>query len=66
MNCCDDYGNCNQGRDCPVRKQMATEKMNQDKQDDHVGDPAEGIVNGVLLSIMLWGCIYIFVKVFFL
>lgn len=20
MNCCDDYGNCNQGRDCPARK----------------------------------------------
>ena len=20
MNCCDDYGNCNQGRDCPIRK----------------------------------------------
>ena len=19
MNCCDDYGNCNQGRDCPIR-----------------------------------------------
>jgi hypothetical protein len=19
MSCCDDYGNCNQGRDCPVR-----------------------------------------------
>ena len=19
MNCCDDYGNCNQGRDCPAR-----------------------------------------------
>ena len=19
MNCCDDYGNCRQGRDCPVR-----------------------------------------------
>lgn len=19
MNCCDEYGNCNQGRDCPVR-----------------------------------------------
>jgi hypothetical protein len=18
-NCCDDYGNCNQGRDCPIR-----------------------------------------------
>jgi len=21
MNCCDDYGNCRQGRDCPVRKE---------------------------------------------
>jgi hypothetical protein len=20
MNCCDDYGNCRQGRDCPIRK----------------------------------------------
>jgi hypothetical protein len=20
MNCCDDYGNCQQGRDCPIRK----------------------------------------------
>ena len=22
MNCCDEYGNCRQGRDCPVRQQM--------------------------------------------
>lgn len=21
MNCCDEYGNCNQSRDCPVRKE---------------------------------------------
>ena len=21
MNCCDDFGNCRQGRDCPVRMQ---------------------------------------------
>jgi hypothetical protein len=21
MNCCNDYGNCNQGRDCPVRRE---------------------------------------------
>jgi hypothetical protein len=20
MNCCDEYGNCRQGRDCPVRR----------------------------------------------
>lgn len=23
MNCCDDFGDCRQGRDCPVRKQGA-------------------------------------------
>ncbi len=23
MNCCDDYGNCRQGRDCPVRRKSA-------------------------------------------
>ena len=22
MNCCDEYGNCRQGRDCPVRKEL--------------------------------------------
>jgi hypothetical protein len=27
MNCCDEYGNCNQGRDCPVRKAQ----VDQDK-----------------------------------
>jgi hypothetical protein len=21
MNCCDEYGNCNQGRNCPIRKE---------------------------------------------
>jgi hypothetical protein len=24
MNCCDDYGNCRQGRDCPVRQTKPT------------------------------------------
>jgi hypothetical protein len=22
MNCCDDYGNCTQGKDCPVRTEV--------------------------------------------
>jgi hypothetical protein len=25
MNCCDEYGNCKQGRDCPVRYACAVE-----------------------------------------
>ena len=25
MNCCNDTGNCTQGRDCPIRKQRAKE-----------------------------------------
>jgi hypothetical protein len=24
MNCCDEYGNCRQGRDCPVRQATPT------------------------------------------
>ena len=23
MNCCDEYGNCHQGRDCPIRRNRA-------------------------------------------
>jgi hypothetical protein len=25
MNCCNNFGNCTQGRDCPIRKQRAKE-----------------------------------------
>ena len=25
MNCCDEYGNCRQGRDCPVRRATPTD-----------------------------------------
>jgi hypothetical protein len=27
MNCCDQFGNCNQGRDCPVRVARVGQKM---------------------------------------
>lgn len=30
MNCCDDYGNCTQGRNCPVRKKMLEEGKPQE------------------------------------
>jgi hypothetical protein len=27
MNCCDEYGNCRQGRDCPVRIARAAQPL---------------------------------------
>jgi hypothetical protein len=27
LNCCDDYGNCRQGRDCPIRKSQAKREI---------------------------------------
>lgn len=27
MNCCDDFGNCNQGRDCPARVAKVGKRM---------------------------------------
>ena len=27
MNCCDDFGNCNQGRDCPIRVARIGQRM---------------------------------------
>jgi hypothetical protein len=27
MNCCDEYGNCRQGRDCPVRIARASQPL---------------------------------------
>jgi hypothetical protein len=28
MNCCDEYGNCRQGRDCPVRIARTLQPLN--------------------------------------
>jgi hypothetical protein len=44
MNCCNDMGNCTQGRDCPIRKQRAKETndayINRGRW---VGDPLEDV-----------------------
>lgn len=32
MNCCDEYGNCNQGRDCPVRVARVGKRMKAAEQ----------------------------------
>ena len=38
MNCCDEYGNCNQGRDCPVRGQKQPCKWCKGTTFDEHGD----------------------------
>lgn len=71
MNCCNENGNCTQGRDCPIRKQRA-----QETNDAYVkgflagqGDPLDDIaqtfkaliafivvVTGItLIAFTLWG-----------
>jgi hypothetical protein len=40
-NCCDDYGNCNQGRDCPIRKERI-ERVAKVGQKMHGPEPIRG------------------------
>ena len=52
MNCCDDYGNCRQGRDCPIRKERALAMRNRDL----FWDVIEGLVSlsvfvGIIASL---------------
>jgi hypothetical protein len=46
-NCCDDYGNCNQGRDCPIRQDCELPAV------DHATDyllPITCVVLGIALG----------------
>lgn len=38
MNCCDEYGNCNQGRDCPVRAARDSGVCSQEPQIETDGE----------------------------
>ena len=68
MTCCD-YGKCNQGRDCPVRKQRIKETndayINKGMEPSHYDDVADTfkallVLIGVtaaftLLAFLIWG-----------
>ena len=58
MNCCNDMGNCTQGRDCPVRKQRAKETdeayMNRGSW-GKVADPYEDITATFKFLIVFMG-----------
>ena len=71
MNCCNENGNCTQGRDCPVRKQRAKEtddayiNRNNGIEPDLLDDLAASIkgliavivvvVTITLLAFGIWG-----------
>jgi len=71
MNCCNENGNCTQGRDCPVRKQRTKEandayiNKNNGLEPDVLDDIAASIkgliavivvVTGItLLAFTIWG-----------
>jgi hypothetical protein len=64
MNCCDDHGNCHQGRDCPVRKDRQlcqwcrglgydTSGYRCTCQPDHFGDTLAWILGGLIAVMVL-------------
>ena len=71
MNCCDGNGNCNQGRDCPVRKQRIKETneayvkgyiMGQEDPLDDLADTFKGLLTvmavvlcGWVAFLLIWG-----------
>jgi hypothetical protein len=48
MNCCDDYGNCRQDRDCPIRKSRVKREIR--------GFAAAA---GVVVMLFVWGLLWL-------
>jgi hypothetical protein len=51
MNCCDDYGNCRQGRDCPIRREITRQ-----------GKIQSDVVGGTLIALSVF-CLIMLVLV---
>jgi hypothetical protein len=53
MNCCDEFGNCTQGRDCPIRRQMTEQPTPPSKKKDVVVWILVGVVFFCMVAIGL-------------
>lgn len=66
MNCCDDYGNCRQGRDCPVRiERIRRAKEELDRGERWLFLPAIrnlSLAMAVLLAMWVGGLVHEAVK----
>jgi len=63
MNCCNDFNNCTQGRDCPIRKQRAQETndayvkgflMGQEDPLDDLADTFKGLLTAIAVVLIAW------------
>lgn len=60
MNCCDEYGNCRQGRDCPVRAARALQPSILKRQLKHLAYWMLIAVLGLLWLAFLLYCTYVY------
>ena len=63
MNCCNDYGDCNQGRDCPARKVRAGTHHQLEMPKIEFDCPAPSGLLALLLVLcitFLTGCIWFY------
>lgn len=51
MNCCDEFGNCRQGRDCPVRNAAAA--ATEIGADDYAPSPPTSLLITAALIVLL-------------
>lgn len=65
MNCCNAYGQCDQGKDCPVRKQRikdVNDAYANGYKDAQIDDPIDDLAHtfkGLLTVMMVVLCVWV-------
>jgi hypothetical protein len=60
MNCCDEYGNCKQGRDCPVRVARAPQHLTFKRLLGRFFYWLLTVIFGLLWLAFLLYCVYVY------
>ena len=59
MNCCDEFGNCRQGRDCPVRNAAAA-ATEVGADDSEQPEPTSLLVTAALIVAVLAAAVLVY------